>query len=546
MRLAGLRRKEAYLFGVAVLFVVGLVLLATAVTLGMSSIPKPSTDPALASAMRFGMALPEAPTDQERGSAGSAAASAVPSRGSESPGSGATRPPTEMALATGAEDRSDKAVLEQPPSRVAEPQALEPPERILPGPVLAEWPLAYGKIGRLRWNQRRYPLTAVAYYYRSNIYERPARKPRLLGYARRGMRLPASSRRAGKGCRGGRWYRTQHGGYVCSRKGFRVGGEVAQPQWHYVLPDVTRPLPYQYAEVINKKAARLRRLPTEEELEQIALAERGEGDWPEVVERQMDGVFFLAIHEPVEHLGETYLRTVFGRYVRERSVRWYQESEMHGERLRGRTQLPLAFVYGSDRPLLRRRGRKLVEVGIAQKHARFVVKRSFARGGQNYVSDRFGNVVSRDAVRIARRLRRPKKVGRRERWIHVDLSEQTLVAYRGNRPVFATIISSGKTGYEPPLGSYRIVQKHVTTTMNGPDPIDGWYEVEEVPWTMYYYEGYALHGAYWHDGFGQPRSHGCTNLAPADARWLFSWASPQLPKRWHGINKEGTWVEFTG
>jgi hypothetical protein len=71
--------------------------------------------------------------------------------------------------------------------------------------------------------------------------------------------------------------------------------------------------------------------------------------------------------------------------------------------------------------------------------------------------------------------------------------------------------------------------------MRGEDPVDGPYEVEEVPWTMYYSGGYALHGAYWHDQFGRVRSHGCTNLAPADARWLLRWTDPPLPAGWHSI-----------
>jgi lipoprotein-anchoring transpeptidase ErfK/SrfK len=69
--------------------------------------------------------------------------------------------------------------------------------------------------------------------------------------------------------------------------------------------------------------------------------------------------------------------------------------------------------------------------------------------------------------------------------------------------------------------------------MNGEDP-DGAYEMREVPWVQYFSEGYALHGAYWHDAFGQPRSHGCINLSPKDARWLFHFTNPGLPQQWHG------------
>ena len=62
------------------------------------------------------------------------------------------------------------------------------------------------------------------------------------------------------------------------------------------------------------------------------------------------------------------------------------------------------------------------------------------------------------------------------------------------------------------------------------------FELRDVPWIQYFASGYALHGAYWHDVFGSPRSHGCVNLSPIDARVVFRWTDPPLPEGWHGIN----------
>jgi hypothetical protein len=61
------------------------------------------------------------------------------------------------------------------------------------------------------------------------------------------------------------------------------------------------------------------------------------------------------------------------------------------------------------------------------------------------------------------------------------------------------------------------------------------YRVDDVPWIQYFHEGYAVHGTYWHNGFGQPRSHGCINLAPRDARWVFDWAPPRLRPGWMAL-----------
>jgi lipoprotein-anchoring transpeptidase ErfK/SrfK len=129
-----------------------------------------------------------------------------------------------------------------------------------------------------------------------------------------------------------------------------------------------------------------------------------------------------------------------------------------------------------------------------------------------------------------------------EKWIDVDLTRQALVAFEGTRPVFATLISSGRRNpqdkekdFPTPTGSYRIREKHVTTTMDGDVASDGPYSIEDVPWVMYFQGSYALHAAFWHDSFGRMRSHGCVNMAPEDARTLFAWSDPPLPQGWHGV-----------
>jgi lipoprotein-anchoring transpeptidase ErfK/SrfK len=117
----------------------------------------------------------------------------------------------------------------------------------------------------------------------------------------------------------------------------------------------------------------------------------------------------------------------------------------------------------------------------------------------------------------------PTKTPRPEKWIDVDISSQTLVAYEGTVPVFRTLVSTGKA-YTPTVkGRFRIFHKLLSQTMVGPD-----YEQPNVPYVMYFYGAYSLHGAYWHNDFGRPRSHGCVNLPVADAKWLFYWTDPPL------------------
>jgi len=106
------------------------------------------------------------------------------------------------------------------------------------------------------------------------------------------------------------------------------------------------------------------------------------------------------------------------------------------------------------------------------------------------------------------------------RWIDVNLSTQSVYAYEGDTVVNSFIVSTG-TGYTPTVtGKFKIWIKLKSTNMSGPG-----YYLPNVPYVMYFYKGYGLHGTYWHNNFGTPMSHGCVNLRTSDAEWLYYWAS---------------------
>jgi hypothetical protein len=132
------------------------------------------------------------------------------------------------------------------------------------------------------------------------------------------------------------------------------------------------------------------------------------------------------------------------------------------------------------------------------------------------------------------------------KWIDVSIREQSLVAYEGTRAVYVTLVSTGLAGLADPekapatvRGTFMIHTKHVSATMDGSEDVADSYSLRDVPFVQYFHKGYALHAAYWHDQFGKVRSHGCINLAPTDAAWLFEWTDPEVPPGWHGvINKD--------
>jgi hypothetical protein len=124
-------------------------------------------------------------------------------------------------------------------------------------------------------------------------------------------------------------------------------------------------------------------------------------------------------------------------------------------------------------------------------------------------------------------------------WIDINLFEQTLAAYVGDRMVYATLVSSGLPGWNTPPGLFQIWQKVKAGKMSGAEGRPDYYFLEDVPWTLYFNQDVALHGAYWHDGFGYRHSHGCVNLAPLDARWLFEWAPDAA---WVRVRSGDEWV----
>jgi lipoprotein-anchoring transpeptidase ErfK/SrfK len=111
-----------------------------------------------------------------------------------------------------------------------------------------------------------------------------------------------------------------------------------------------------------------------------------------------------------------------------------------------------------------------------------------------------------------------------ERWIQIDLKNQRLIAWEGAKPVYAVVISTGKTSTPTRTGVFKIQTKLAKSRMSGND-----YDIPDVPYVMFYEGNYAIHGAYWHSRFGSPVSHGCVNVAVDHARWLFDWASVGTP-----------------
>ena len=228
------------------------------------------------------------------------------------------------------------------------------------------------------------------------------------------------------------------------------------------------------------------------------------------------------------------------QYVLASAITKHVPSRFVGDRLGDDTALatPIAFVWPRGGMLEAWTTAKSTGAGaVRQLAARVLVPILETATGKDGkpTAYRIGDVewMSPADLRVFTPSAPPPTLAPGERWIDVDLDNEILVAFEGDVAVYATMVSSGGKDTPTETGVYRMWLKESEADMkglNGEDP----YSVATVPWTQFFSpeKGLALHTAYWHDGFGHARSHGCVNLAPRDARWLYYWSDPQVPPGW--------------
>ncbi|MDX2055853.1 MAG: L,D-transpeptidase [Polyangiaceae bacterium] len=239
-----------------------------------------------------------------------------------------------------------------------------------------------------------------------------------------------------------------------------------------------------------------------------------------------------------------------GRLIPADKLKADSGSPFHGHSIR-EVGLPVAFVGKPDASFYRYEGTSLIREERAKFRSMVPLDGTVREvGGTRVVRTRSGLwLKSNDLKTAAKPSQLPSFAKRGVRWIDVSIMSQVLVLWEGSTPVYATLVSTGrdglgdpKTTLSTPTGVFRVFQKHITTTMDSA-VADHEFELRDVPWVMYFKAGYALHGAYWHDDFGRARSHGCVNLSPIDARYVFLWSTPDVPEHWHAAYSSGPFGE---
>lgn len=266
----------------------------------------------------------------------------------------------------------------------------------------------------------------------------------------------------------------------------------------------------------------------------------------DVIAKRMVKGFYIAVDSQFRWNDRHWYRSTTGHVAPADRFHVTQGSEFKGVELDDTWRLPIAWVYGWKNSKPRYRivdGKTPKPDGTYERFSAInLTGKEIEVGKRTYLEDAEGYWVRARDVRVTRPGPPPADVQPQERWVDVNLATQTVVLFRGTEPVYATLISSGKEhrdkekDHKTPVGEFRVREKHVTATMDGDGTAAGDlpYSIESVPYVMYFEGSYALHGAFWHRNYGIRMSHGCVNLAPLDAKYIFFNSDPPVAPGWHG------------
>jgi lipoprotein-anchoring transpeptidase ErfK/SrfK len=350
----------------------------------------------------------------------------------------------------------------------------------------------------------------------------PAKEAQRRGSGQRDALLPVYAAKAGPGCKA-RWLQIGPFAWVCGEFVELSGKPPIDPTVR-TFPESDDGMPHRYYFVGAEGTQGYK------QLEKVGL---GDPD------TSLEPGFAVAVTAEAMFDGERFARINTGFWVPMRDLGPVHPFTFHGQDVpEGAAAIPFAWVVDDHAKVL---GAPAAHGQVVGSKAKFEVVPWIedAAGGKLLRIGAKEWMLASD-VRHARVATPPAEVNvaTGERWIDVDLATQTLVAFEGRRPVFATLVSTGKgkpgTPLGTPLGTHRIWIKLLTTTMDNleEETAQRFYRMEDVPWVQFFSKGVGLHGAFWHRQFGHVRSHGCVNLAPLDAQRLFWWTSPHVPAGW--------------
>jgi hypothetical protein len=250
------------------------------------------------------------------------------------------------------------------------------------------------------------------------------------------------------------------------------------------------------------------------------------------------GFLYLTISGEMEVDGQHWYIINAGEYVLAKDIRLVDYSAFRGTEVHAQPERPFGWVVlkvvPSDAP-----GDEPNPIFSELPRYTFleVFDAETAEDGWIWYDIGAGRWIKQTHVSLVDLSPPPAAVGAGDYWVEVDLYEQTMAAYEGERMVFASLVSSGLNRWATQEGLYQVWDRWLETKMSGAEGKVDYYFIEDVPHTMYFDlpNQIALHGAYWHDRFGYKHSHGCVNMPPRAAEWVYNWSE-------HGPNALWVWV----
>ncbi len=418
---------------------------------------------------------------------------------------------------------------------------------------------------------RDFPMHGLVTGLQISIRKGPSPDATSLGSLRVGSRVRAKTERTRTPTCATGWVALAPMGFACAGEGITLAETPPESELAVPAPSREAALPYDYYFIKDIGTPEYHQLPSRDQQRDVAAWRDRYGEIlardpakalrfargelpneprkPPILRGLLDRGFFVAVAAVETRAQRRFARTIRGRFIKDSQLEQRRGASFHGVELSPTATLPIAWAIRETRPMT-----KLTLPDGAIRFAEDREHPAIARldlvpwSARERVDGKLlhkladGRYVRDWHLAVAERIEPPFPVEANEPWVHVDRGEQTLVVYRGTEPIYATLVSTGLEGHETPLGTFTIRDKRLADTMSaiGADVENDRYSIEDVPWTQYFSGSFALHGAFWHERFGLRRSHGCVNLAPLDAHWVFNTTWPELPNGWHGITTDRT------
>ncbi|MCP4356499.1 MAG: L,D-transpeptidase [Chloroflexi bacterium] len=265
-----------------------------------------------------------------------------------------------------------------------------------------------------------------------------------------------------------------------------------------------------------------------------------------IVRNVGDGFLYATVQAITENEGRLWYQINYGEWMRGEDITVAEISNFTGMEIQGRPERPFGWMVVDYWYSLEPGAEPTADAVKLPRYTFLEVYDAvedeegwlwYDIGGGRWMRQTYVSLVDPE--------KRPDEIVENEYWVEIDLYEQTFAAYVGDQMVYAGLVSSGLNRWPTHEGLFQVWDRHTKTKMSGAEGKVDYYFIEDVPHTMFFDNDIALHGAFWHDRFGYKHSHGCVNMPPRDAEWVFYWSEGAPNDLWIYVHTSDPQHYFT-